>query len=130
MLQGCYTDVTRRLFIDGVQYPRQEGTDLGVDARRLLVPDLGAVLARGHDTHQVHETRGGSSAAVVHERSPGVTMARVFVHVAHLAAAYADLRAQQTRLVAAQAVVLVRALQTHLLQPARLLRVRCCKQQD
>lgn len=56
-------------------------------------------------------------------------MARVFVYVAHLAAAYADLRAQHTRLVAAPAVVLVRAVQTHLLQPACLLRVRCCKQQ-
>lgn len=127
MLQGCYKDL--RLLIDGVQYPGQECADLGVDSRRLMVPDHGAVLARGHYTHQVHEARGRSSADVIHERSPGVTVARVFVDVAHLAAAYADLRAQHTRLVAAQAVVLVRASQTHLLQPARLLCVRCCKQQ-
>lgn len=35
-----------RLLVDGVQYPRQEGTDLGVDAGRLLVPTHGAVLPR------------------------------------------------------------------------------------
>lgn len=48
-----YKDV--RLLINGVQYPRQEGADLGVDARCLLGPDHGAVLTRGYDTHQVHE---------------------------------------------------------------------------